>query len=249
MAAVTHLSIVELYVDSRDSRLYSASADSNPARIRVNLPHVFGSRKFNEVILREACVPNLIKPCNSTNNTLTFQENNVAVDIPIVIPEGFYDGLTMATALQSQMNTAGSNTYAVSYNSTLKSLSIQMTVGTNFLISSESDLLGFLPVSSFGTIYNGPQPVRLDGLLDYVSLEMSGHSFDNYSTSGRYDILSKIHLTSGYGDVVYYTDESNNFLKMKSSELNYIDLTLLDPKGNTVILPSNAHCSYTLLFK
>ena len=234
--------IAELYIDSRQSYL------TNPADIKINISHIFGSRKFTKIKLKECCIPNLEYPVGSHNNLLVFQENGVAVDINITLSEGAYDGNSMATELQTQLNGAGANTYVVTFDSLSKRLSVSLSVGTsfNFTTGTALDVLGFT-ATGFVASYIGDNPVRLDG-DDYYFLEVSGHSFVNYSSLGKHDVLAKIHVDVPYGNVMYYQDNGEDYLTMRSANFDYVDVRLVSPTGRSVVLPSNCHASYTLMF-
>jgi hypothetical protein len=125
---------------------------------------------------------------NSTlGNTLTFLLNSSSI-VSIQIPEGNYDGKTLAAAIQSQVNTAN---FSVSFNQLNSKLQFSYNLPLSILGSSSSFFLmkicGFIPnnnylatfqVSTNQYLLNSYYPINLSQ-INYICI-----SLPNFNTQG-----------------------------------------------------------------
>lgn len=76
--------------------------------------------------LVSANIPANMLVVNSSNNMLVFREQFTGVFV-VTVPVGNYSPLTLATAVQTAMNSAGGSTYTVTYSSATNKFTISAT--------------------------------------------------------------------------------------------------------------------------
>lgn len=246
--------VANLFLDTRFS-----TDDLRPSDATFNIPSNFASRGFTKIQLHSAIIPNVLYPFNEDNNTIVFQENGSAVDITTTLTIQNYTGAQLASEVKSIMDAAGANVYDVSYDTQTGKLTIAINTGTSFRLMPTSTWFhqsGYSEVqvteSGFVTSLTGDMPVRLDG-VEYLAIVLNEHGTHNMSVSGngRYTVLGHVPLTAPFGNVVYWSSQSDKFHLLSSKDVNRVTLRLLQPDGTPVPLSQfghNAQVAYTLRF-
>ena len=230
------------FIDSRN-KIYESNADFSISESDFNLePGVSVS-----IALDECVFYNTQYPINSNNNTFIFQENDTATNITATLTPGNYTGSSIATELQTQMNSVGSNTYSVSYDSGTGKLIISETLPDNFKLVSINEIFGFEIMTSFEATRTGDNPAVLSG-VEYVDLMLPSLISNNVSTNNnRNGIIKRIPLDLPWGSlIVYKSQESDQSVIINKEYLNNIQVRLLNPDGTVFDLRENSHLSIVL---
>ncbi len=143
------------------------------------IPQAIGD--ISAVKLKNFTCPLSVYTIDSRNNKLQFVERaNTAASCLITLPYSNYNGISIASQLQTLMNSAGSYTYSVAYN----------TSGSNTLtISNTSGSFAF---------------TSIDNNADYeLGLESGLGSSSTSKTSDTIDLsgVNAVHLVSNIGGV------------------------------------------------
>jgi len=240
MSVVQSLS---LFLDTNNSNSPDTPADTN-----FELNFAAGNNTSNYSLSLESCsFPNSVYPINSNNNKIYFKENGGAT-LEATLQSNNYTGTEFATQIQTQLDAAGANTYTVTYDSQSKKITItENAANTIQLVAGDNDVydnIGFIVTSADANSITADNPVRLDGSL-FIDI-ITNIGTQNYSSSGRTNVLARIPLSGNFGNVIFYHDESETYLDLAEDDIGYIETRLLDDKGNTFDLPSNANVSYVL---
>lgn len=234
-----------VFLNSNDRLYYSSSSPSN---FTVLINTALSEMPKSHVSLESITFYNLEYGINSNNNTLTFQENGVAVDIPITISPGNYSDSTFTAALKTAMDAAGANTYTVTYNSTTSKLTISTTIPDTFKLVSGTmlDYLGFEVSTSFQTAHTGDYPLILSGTT-YVDLCL-GLLNRNLKTGRNYGrIFARVPVNVNYGSLVVYNNYSDNDdVLISTDSLDEYRVELFTDRGLHMDLPTNCIVSIVL---
>ncbi len=143
------------------------------------LPQAIGD--ITAVKLKNFTCPLSVYTVDSRNNILTFVESsNTASNLSITLPSSNYNGVSIASQLQSSMNSTGSYVYSVNYNTSGSNTLSISTTGGSF---------------SFSTCGNA--------LYYELGLENALDSFTSSKTTETIDLsgVNAIHLVSNIGGV------------------------------------------------
>lgn len=191
---------------------------------------------------------NTIYPFNSRNNTLIFQEDGVNTDLTATIPAGNYTVTNLLTELKTQLDSAGSNTYTVTYSDTTLKITIA-TDGTSVKLTEDSTCLkelGFpITGTSFGDPLTSSYPIELDG-SNYLKIIAN---FGSNISSSNERVLDIVPLTSSVGSLHFYEKQNLEWHRVDIQSLSNLRLQLRDDKGNLFILPQNGNVIYRFLIK
>lgn len=198
--------------------------------------------------LQECSIPNLVYPFTTQNNKIYFKENGGST-LTATITSQNYNSTEFVSELQTQLNSAGSLTYTVSYDSQTEKLSISVPIPDTFqFVAGDNNayyeiglVLDDETDSSSKTLTN---PIRLDGSA-YIDLQLSIGNM-NYSSNGKTNVFGRIANAVPYGGINYYSNDSDDFLSLVVSDITNIDMRLFDDKGNRFQLPSNCNVSIIL---
>lgn len=159
---------VTLAINSRDRNTVSYTHSNN---FRWVLPRPL--KDIVSIELMNGCIPADIYNVNTEWNKFTFGEDTPST-WNVALTPGQYTPTTLATELQTQLNSLGAaNTYSVGFSDSTKKLTIHATAGTAiftlfFATGTFTDTID----SYNGAINNIRCPARLlgfDTLKDYVS--------------------------------------------------------------------------------
>lgn len=230
-----------IYLDSRDA------IDTDPSNCDFQLNLNFNAYQNPFISLEELAFQNLVYPINSNYNTLVVDENATST-LTVSLTEKNYTGNTFATEIQTQLNT---NTlegivYTVSYDDETRKLTISADGANTFQILSDSTclrelgLLEAMPTAqnSYTMLY----PVRLDG-SEYVDIE-TNLPLNNISSNGRTNILARVYLTSPFGSLQTFENNTPDRLRLNTQQFSSINIKLLDDRNNFFTIPKNSNSSY-----
>lgn len=240
------MSTTLIMLDTRDS---VNPDEPHNAHFNLNL-------KMNELTnthmgLSQVQFSNTVYPINSNYNTLIYQENSGASTITLTIVPNNYTGSQLATYLSINMSAATLNgiTYTVTYDSQSKKLVFSLSV-LNFRILPTSTCLLELGISKLGmtiaaTSKIGDFPVELSGskFIDVISNISCRH----ISSSDYSNILVRIPLNVGFGEVVIYEPTNPILFNIFQDNLSRVELRLIDDRRNLFVLPANSSVGYQFI--
>lgn len=242
---------LKLFLDTRDA----SSLRNTGSRTPADSTWIFGEILPNTVsnvgvCLEAASIPNIIPTIKTGSNTLVFFENGLTVPRTATIAPGFYDGLTLATALQSAMNSAGAaNTYTVSYSTITRKFTITTTISNTFAITAAStslEILGFQAAPTSYTLSKIAAFVINLVPTRYVDICVNFNAA-SIALSKRPNILQRVHLNNAVGNVIFYQASILSQVVTSAESLRQIEVRLYDDRGILYDIDSNHNCSYNLL--
>jgi len=217
---------VELCLDSWDSSTAGGTSfDGSTApvnQIQYSWPqYYFTSKKLTVAGMKiiSAEIPFVFDTVTPKNNT--FQFTLAGVPTTLTIPVGTYTGTTLATALQTLIQTVSAG-FLVSWSATTLKFTFTFSGGAftwGFIFpagrASAYSLMGFLPGSTTTLFNNGSLTSTTVSSPSgpyylYVNSRAVG-SLVNFNlpdgaTTGAGPELCRIPITTNYGGVIFYTD-------------------------------------------
>lgn len=206
-----------------------------------------------KIIVQSVQIPYTFFNTNSTNNIIDYKENNV-LKTPLVIPDGNYNILELASTIQNLLNANTSFTsenYTLTYNQiknkiTIKSLSLSNTeflfkTGVN-VSKSINRQIGY--TNDTDITINNSLSSSSDSFVDLISIHSlfirsnlsSNTTIDSQSLTNT-DILVSIPITSNPLSIInyqYYEGMSYNY--QKGGNITDIVIELTDQNGNIIDL-------------
>lgn len=247
------LSNQHIYLDTRQATYLS---NGNPADSNFVLAQLLNNEvDFYQVCLNQMSFPHCI-PCFQTgkNTSLTFRENGGLVDFTFNIDQGSYDGVSLASHLQTKFNSVQgiANNYTVTYNTNTKKILIYTILPNTFQIRSSSTCLyelGFQPNTntSFLAAQSSYSVVNLAGIR-YVDV-VANFNCQSYSSNSK-DILARVYMDSPFGSIIMfrrYIDQ--DYVVASRDALQSMNIQLYDDKTQLINLPTNQYCTYDLSLK
>lgn len=205
-----------IYVNSGARDVGGTDADFTVTRNTVEFSGVPISAKLATV-----SIPYTWDNVTTSNNTFTITETAVGTD-SFVIPPGNYDGDSLATEIQSLLNTSGvlTPTFTVVFDATSSAFTISTSVNTfqiTFtMIGSAATLMGFAPGSSSAVAASTTSTGGAALLPDYevfVCSDLVAGSDNGVmlwsptytpTVSNQSQILARIPITACYSGVINY---------------------------------------------
>lgn len=203
------------------------------------------------ISLNSCIIPNLVFPITSQNNTIVFAEGGGG-NITATLTSQDYTGTTLASTLQSVLNTAGLLTYTVTFDPLTTYLTIAVSTSTvQFKTSNTAFTAGFVlgfdetTDTADSASITSDYPVRLDGSM-YIDIEVTNANTHSLSVNNSSTPFIRIPLTSSFGSIVNYdaSDIADNVMTIDSTGMNNLDLRIRDDQGRNWMLPDNAYCSF-----
>ena len=143
-----------------------------------------------------------LKIITGTNDKIDFEET-ASIELTATLSSGFYNGSTLATEIQTQLNAVGSSNYSVSYSNTTKKITITSDLsggGGLFNLLWNSGSNSAINVSNLLSFYNsvdktGTNSYISDGFVKLQSaIEELG--FDNQTTEPGHGLTgAKVTIT------------------------------------------------------
>jgi hypothetical protein len=227
---MTQLPVKKIYIDSRYATADSPSTSNFKFQLSRNI-HMPQNTVF---YLEDVCIPHSWYSVEKgINDTFYFAFNTSAwATYQIVLPSTNYTGQSLATALQTALDTAvgmyssGVSYFAVSYNININSITIALNrSGTLFEIPSDNDIIanfaqygysGNTPFScneligntgSIANVYTSTNPY-VSGMLNlnpFRNIYISSPNLGSFTTlgaRGESNIIKKVPVTSDFGFLV-----------------------------------------------
>ena len=149
---------MNIILNSRDKAFGTAS----DFEIITNLNNITLNTGF-KMNLKHFTMPLLEYPINSKNNTLVFRENGSSTNLTATITAGNYSSSDIITSLTSALQSAGSATITITYNSSTKKYTIASSGTVRLISGGLLYILGFDAGSLFSASITAAYPVRLSG--------------------------------------------------------------------------------------
>jgi hypothetical protein len=232
-----------LFLNTDDSQFTQNASD---ALFELD-SNVFGDLTNFSLSLQSAELANTVYPINRFYNKIYFKENAGAT-LTASLDFNNYTGTEFASEVQTKLNSVGTLSYTVAYDNQSKKLSISTTIGNTFqLVEGTNDVyreMGYAVPTADSISLISDYPVRLDGSAWVDILSSVGHM--NYSSNGRDNVLSRVPLNVPFGNVIFYENESDDFLRTLSSDISTLELRMVDDRNNPFELPNNSPVGYVL---
>lgn len=238
-----------------NSKLRSTVGANSASNFRINTlfqtPIV--QLRFVDVI-----IPFSWLPIDSTNNTIIFNEGAGANITATIATPATWSASDIATALQTTLNTSGTQLYTVTFNVATNNLTISAPGAFSLkfatLIAAQpfntlNQILGFTPINTISAITITGDFMMQPGGPNYILLAMPkaiqqtrdsdtylylGTSGVNSQLSDGYSIFIKIPLidANGPGSTIFYGQFNNDRIiefSGRGMNPNYLDFELLNP--------------------
>ena len=256
------LPIKKIYVDSR----FKTSPSETHSNFTIDLPTTLLMPEDTGFYIEDVCIPHTWYPVNSTNNYLQFKYHN-AVPKDIVIDPGNYSVLDLNAAIVAKINATYGLGEIVSSDYSIKTHTIGIklkvpSVGVTFRLYTDDEFtspvnknrsMNALLKNFTADTFEGSEVFR-SGFVDMyplrnIYLTCSGlGNFNTMSVSGDRNIIKKIPVTAGFGDVIFYESATGlDYLDCSHQTLSRISFQLKDIHGNLIDL-NGAHISFSIVF-
>lgn len=244
----------------------------------INDPIVIKSGHKVYMTLLHAEIPNTLNNVSVKNRTITLSFTKVGfvqTFTSVTIPEGFYNGVDLAGAVQTALNGLTATTgavFVVTYVNFSRRLRFECTIQAGqpglseltFLFTDHQatgKLLGFQQ----DTIYVNPAGLPLlDGAPARVLISTflpqlygdhsiyvrssfkSNNVYTNY-TDGASNIIARVPINVGFGQIIYYNGNIQDYrIELKTQNIQSIKIELTDRVGNLLDLQG---ANYELTFR
>jgi len=251
-----------LVIDSRDRNI---SDYPNNYNYQIDFDEIYKSVTSIELV--SASLPKTEYLINNTNNTIYFSENGGDL-ITATIPTGNYTEATLATAIETVLETAGTDTYTVSVDTTLTNkYTITKSSGTLELFfnggteqhgvstrtiykdNSIGRIIGFSPIDLSGAAtYTGQNQYNLNG-PSYVLLKILNidnlEGVHNKSVSKSF---AKIPLDTNQRDYKFFKAQTDYIVKKvfqpPLSKLSQLNIEFRNYDNSFYDFGGLPHCLY-----
>jgi len=242
---------MDIFLNSRNGR---GTADS----FQFNGLTIGNHGAEYEITLKTVIFPNL-RPTiiKNENNGFIFRHNSVNRQITFV--EDYYDGVTLATALQSTLIATTGAAFTVSFGipsaptycyaiTVPAGSTLELLTNNDFFYKRFIDLIGMQ--DNVAKVFTGPitivgGPVALHG-TNFVDIQFRVNQPVIHS-GGVDDVIARIPIDKPYGDLICYSPNISGPTKsFMVGSLVGLQFSLLDEWGNPFRLPSNHSCAIVL---
>ena len=255
------LPIKKIYIDTR---FKTADSNSN-SDFKIQLKSSYALPRNSVFYIEDFVASHAFYAVEQgINNKFYFKLNsNFYV---VTIPPSNYNGTTLASTLQSLINTVTTLTFSVVFSINQNNLTITPPAGYNLFVLTDSDILNSQGVSSPGStndiLNNGeatasyytninPYVSGSLNLLCFRNLYLSSNNLSSFTTlgaRGESNIIKKIPVTSDYGYLIVDSFTSNHdWLDCSNTVLSNLEFQLKDVKGNLIPL-HGSHVSFSIVF-
>jgi hypothetical protein len=243
----------KLYIDSRYRSNGSHSDFTFQLAQSIEVP------AGTVAIIDTVSVPNVFQTIDSTRNKL-YVDFYERPDQVLTLPNGMYNGVTLAAELQAQLNAMGQGTFTVVFDSPTGQLKILAT-GAGYVVFSERSVLrpydcleviGALDVGPILLPDNAevtlPHHVDVSGTrVLFLCSSNLGH-FSSLGPRGESDILRAVFVDASNGSMI--VDRLANpfeFIECAGQQLQSLRFTLRDGNGLVVDLRGRS-ISFSIIF-
>lgn len=226
-----------------------SAVPNNPHDTFYVLDQIFQGENNNNYVLsfESFQFANLVYPINSNNDKFYFQENNnTSITYTATLSHQNYDGSQIALELATAMTNASGNgyTYLGSFNDQTKKLTITADPGQVWRVNTVHYETGFKITLFFSQSITALNTVRLDG-AEFIDI-ITNISSKNYSSDNKTNILYRIPLNEPFGSIVFFQNTTDDYLYVHNSDIQVLEMRIIDNLGRAFILPDNAPVSITL---
>ena len=260
------LPVRKIFVDSRFKTAKSASHSD----FEYEIPQSVSLPDNTICYLDNIVIPNSWKTIDENNNRLyvrgtTSSGNNDAI---IGLTTNNYNTTTLREELQKLLRLVYGDTVVVAYNQVLLKYSVSSTQAITFKFFTDSELTNGVP---FGQTYDKSdlrsanevltifEPQQANGystgivnLARYRNLYISCPTLSDYSTispSGNYNIVKKVPVTAGYGEIIYCNlQATHDHFDVSRMMLKTLDFKITDSYGRVVDL-QGMPMSFSMIFQ
>ena len=257
------LPIKKFYIDSR----FKTSSSETHSNFTIDFPMTLLMPEDTGFYIEDVCIPHSWYPINAGNNYLQVKYFN-STPKDITIDPGNYSVRDLNEAIVAKMNAAYNSlgeVFAMDYDVKTNTIGIKLktaTVGTTFKIYTDSEFtvpanktrsLNTMLKNFTADSFDGSEVFR-SGFVDMyplrnIYLSCSGlGNFNTMSVSGDRNIIKKIPVNAGYGDVIHYESATGlDYLDCSHQTLSRVSFQLRDIFGNILDL-NGAHISFSIVF-
>jgi len=256
------LPIKKIYVDSR----FKTSPSETHSNFTIELPTTMLMPEDTGFYIEDVCIPHTWYPVNSTSNYLQFKYHN-ATPKDIVVAPGNYSARDLNAAIVAKMSEVYNLGEIVTsdYDVRTNSIGIKLkvgAVGVTFKLYTDGEFtspsnknrsMNALLKNFTSDSFEGTEVFR-SGFVDMyplrnVYLTCSGlGNFNTMSVSGDRNIIKKIPVNAGFGDVIFYESATGlDYLDCSHQTLSRISFQLKDIHGNVIDL-NGSHISFSIVF-
>jgi hypothetical protein len=200
---------------------------------------------------KDISIENVIIPCSF----YSINENNyqflLGTTQNVSLSYGNYTNATFVTELQTRMNAVGLGvTFVATISSSTNKLSITASSG-NFTITSNTKNYKYLGLNrsdskaSTSSVWVSECVLDLSG-TSYIDILTDLPLASSNVANSRNGLLNRIWVNSASFNKIFYSSESFDFIKLLTSRLNSLRITLLDDNGD--ILNLNG-CDYSIVLE
>jgi len=183
---------------------------------------------------------NTVYPINEYYNKLYITENGGGVQ-EITLPKGNYTASQFVGEIQTQLNTVGSNTYNVTYDSITEKITFSCAPDTFAFVSGNNSAYSRMGISVFvpeNTSYTTDSPIDLSGTkhIDIVTNLM----IKNYTTTSI-PITERVPVPEFFNEQITFFPEHLAFRKLNLHHLHYFEIRLYDDNHKPFKLAPNTN--------
>jgi hypothetical protein len=224
----------QLFIDSRDR------VAGTPSNFTIQFPQTLVFESNHRMRIDNARIPMAIPTIQTgVNDTLIVSvknASNVYVNYTVTLPQGNYDGVTLASSLQYVLNAATSS-WTVSYDTANIRLTIQC-------VASFTVVGGLFGAQLMAHSYSNTSNVYQFNYVPMVSVDQiflcspQFATMDTFGPKGSNDTLMAIPVTGVYGSVANASMSNNVYIDVPNMTTQTLSFQLKDRNGTSLsIIP------------
>ena len=254
------LPIRKLFVDSR----FKTSKSASHSDFEYEIPQSVSLPDNTICFLDNIVIPNSWKTIDENNNRLYVRKydasSNTTTDRILMLEPNNYNAQTLLTQLKDVINTVFPNFIASTstYNQVLLRFELNTAANTQLKIFTDAELASgtggwtgpaydatdLKSINEVLTIFEpqqaNPFKTGIINLARYRNLYISCPTLSDYSTispSGNYNIVKKVPVTAGYGEIIYCNlQATHDHFDVSRMMLKSLEFKILDSYGRVVDL-------------
>jgi hypothetical protein len=187
-------------------------------------------------------VKNITIPLNtynidSRNNRFYFIDDaDQSQTYTVILTEQQYTASQLATELKSKMDAVSAYTFTVTFNSQTNKFTFACSGTFLFVPYFEKDIYYELGLTSadMGTFQSTITPSNVIDLSGVKVVSVVCSSFTTNYKQGNYNIIASASVTEKTGDIVTFTDNSNDYININENSISQLQFILLDERGRKI---------------
>lgn len=198
------------------------------------------SLNINNVKLLNARIPVTWYNIDSLNNTILFNEG--AGNLTATLPLGNYNITDLTSELKIQLDSAGLDTYTVTYDSKTMKMTISSSGTFSLLFNTSSseiwEILGFNKTdTNIASSHVGNNVIDLIR-IKYIQIIVPELGIIGHSTKTNQQYTFLIPVNENRSDIIHYFDNNdfNQIKHQKCKRLSFLNVQLKDQKNREVNL-------------